>query len=35
MKTKIDNMKYRQSSINIILDRLTSLHEITKTIQLT
>ena len=30
MKTTIDNIKYRQGSINIILDRLTPLHDITK-----
>ena len=30
MKTTLDNIKYRQSSINVILDRLTPLNDITK-----
>ena len=30
MKTTLDNIKYRQSVINIILDRLTPLNDITK-----
>ena len=30
MKTTIDNIKFRQGSINIILGRLTPLHDVTK-----
>ena len=30
MKTTLDNVKYRQGAINIILDRLTPLQDIVK-----
>ena len=35
IKTTLDYVKYRQGVINIILDRLTPLNDITKTMQLT